>query len=71
MLAYGRLGQGQNLDDLTANEALDGFEVGDNLDPGRMTQCLADPGQSVDVQQCFIIGFHCQSMGVGENHPVD
>jgi len=58
MLADGGLGQGQDLDDLTADAVVDGFQMFDDPDPGRMPQGFADTGKDVGVKERFTVRIH-------------
>jgi hypothetical protein len=58
VLAHRRLGQGQDLDDLTANAVVDGFQVFDDPDTGRMSQGLADTGKAIGSQRPISIDCH-------------
>jgi hypothetical protein len=58
MLAHGGLGQRQNLDDLATNAPIDGLEVLNDPDPGRVPQGFAYSGKGSGIQYCFSALIH-------------
>jgi hypothetical protein len=58
MLAHGGLGQGQDLNDLSADALVNGLEVLDDPNPCGMSQRLADTGEGAGIKEGFIVLVH-------------
>lgn len=58
VLAHGGLGQRQNLDDLATNAPVDGLEVFNDPNAGRMSQGLADARKGSGIQGRLTVLIH-------------
>lgn len=58
MLAYGGLGQRQNVDDLAADTPVHGLEVLNDPNAGRVSQGFADARKGSGIQDRFTVLIH-------------